>query len=56
MNLAMVWQPDSRVDKTATALQVTLFSTLRPRQISESEISLLSSRWIEFMNSVETLV
>jgi len=51
----LLWQPSTRADKTATALQVgALFSTLKPRAVlGESEINTLSSRWIEFMNSAE---
>jgi hypothetical protein len=51
----ILWQPSTRVDKTATALQVgTFFSTMKPRAVlGESEIKSLSSRWIEFMNSTE---
>jgi len=51
----LLWQPSTRADKTATALQVgAFFATMKPRAVlGESETNTLSSRWIEFMNSAE---
>jgi len=51
----VLWQPSTRVDKTATALQVgAFFSTLKPRAVlGKSEIDTLTSRWLEFINSEE---
>jgi hypothetical protein len=52
-NGGIIWQPSTRVDRTATALQVgAFFTAVKPRaRLGPDEIDTLARRWVEFMNS-----